>query len=354
MSLRFGIYCEMQSAPEKSHPELIWEVCRLMEQADAAGYSVFSLIEHHCFPSFGISANPLAMFTAVAQRTKQLRFRTLCHTLPLHNPIVLAGQIGEADILTNGRLELGVGRGHGWLYPPLGISVEESQKRYREALEILHLAFTQDRFSYHGEFWDVEDVGVVPKPLQRPYPKVYMTGTSGAGFAEAAERGWGIVCGGPAPYEVFEGPINIYLDACKKHQTTPDLGYVRAVFLAEDEETAHREARDAILNFFEFNVRPHDTIKDDDALKQRLNASGYAFYASNVMQELRKLSYDDVIGAELAWVGTPKQIARKLEDFHRKVGFNEFNIMSHYGNIPEWAAARTQQLFAREVMPAFA
>ncbi|MDB5697589.1 MAG: hypothetical protein JWN69_393 [Alphaproteobacteria bacterium] len=353
MPVRFGIYCEMQSAPEKSHPELIWEVFRLMEHADAMGYSVFSLIEHHCFPSFGVSANPLAMFAAVAQRTKQLRFRTLCHTLPLHNPMVLAGQIAQTDILTNGRLELGVGRGHGWLYPPLGIPMEESQQRYREALDILHLAWSEDRFSYHGELYDVEDVSVVPKPLQRPYPKVYMTGTSGAGFVEAAERGWGIVCGGPAPYEVFEKAIEAYRNACRIHQTTPDLGYIRAVFLADDENTAHREAREAILNFYEFNIRPHDTLRDDEVLKQRLSASGYGFYASDLMQTLRDFSYEQLVEQDMVWVGTPKQIVRKLEDFHAKVGFDEFSIMSHYGDISEWAALRTQQLFAREVIPAF-
>ncbi|MFP5465209.1 MAG: LLM class flavin-dependent oxidoreductase [Gammaproteobacteria bacterium] len=82
-ALRFGVYCEMQSAPDKSHPELAWEVFRLIEHADTLGYDVYSLIEHHFFPSFGISANPLGLFTAVAQRTQQIRLRTLCHTLPL-------------------------------------------------------------------------------------------------------------------------------------------------------------------------------------------------------------------------------------------------------------------------------
>jgi alkanesulfonate monooxygenase SsuD/methylene tetrahydromethanopterin reductase-like flavin-dependent oxidoreductase (luciferase family) len=343
----------MQTAPEKSEQELLWDVFHQIEHADQLGYYSYNLIEHHCFSSFGTSPNPLAMFAAAAQRTKNIRFRTLCHTLPLHNPMVLAGEIAQTDILTGGRLELGFGRGHGWLYPPLGIAMEESQGRYQESLDLLQLAWTEDRFTYHGRFFDVENVSVVPKPLQRPYPKAYMTGTSGKNFELAAEKGWGIVCGGPAPYEVFAPGIATYRSACGKFGVTPDIGYNRAIFLAEDENTAMREGREAILNFFEFNIRPHDSLRGNEPLRDRLNASGYQFYASDVLQSLRNFSFEHIVENELAWVGTPAQITKKLAAFHDKVKFNEFNIIAHYGNIEPWKAVRNQELFAREVMPAF-
>ncbi|EJU14981.1 F420-dependent methylene-tetrahydromethanopterin reductase [Sphingomonas sp. LH128] len=352
--LRFGVYCEMQTAPEKSEQELLWDVFHQIEHADQMGYYSYNLIEHHCFASFGTSANPLAMFAAAAQRTTDIRFRTLCHTLPLHNPMVLAGEIAQTDILTGGRLELGFGRGHGWLYPPLGIAMEESQGRYQEGLDLLELAWTKDRFSYHGEYFDVDNVSVVPKPVQKPYPKAYMTGTSGKNFELAAEKGWGIVCGGPAPYDVFAPGIATYRAACQKSGAVPDIGYNRAIFLAEDENTAMREGREAILNFFEFNIRPHDSLRGNAPLRDRLNASGYQFYASDVLQSLRNFSFEQIVENELAWVGTPAQITKKLAAFHDKVKFNEFNIIAHYGNIEPWKAVRNQELFAREVMPAFA
>lgn len=352
-ALRFGVYCEMQSAPDKSHPDLVWEVLRLIEHADTLGYDVYSLIEHHFFPTFGISANPLGLFTAVAQRTQQIRLRTLCHTLPLHNPLILAGEIAMADILTGGRLEVGVGRGHAWLYPPSGIPFDESRGRYEEALELLRMAWSGERFSFHGRYTHVDDVQVVPQPLQRPHPPIYMTGTSGQAFAQAAARGWGICCGGPAPFEVFAAGIDTYRQACAQHGNTPDFGYIRGVFLAEDENTAHREARESILNFYEFNIRPHDSLRGDDALKERLKNNGYAFYAGDLLQGMRHFSYEELLERDMVWVGTPAQIRRKLEDFHGKAGFNEFSIVSHYGGIAPWKAYRTQELFAREVIPAF-
>src|SRR2546430_2632451 len=189
--MRFGIYCEIQTPPGKSHSDMIWEIMRQIEHADECGFDVYSVIDHHFFQKFSISANPLAMFAAAAQRTKRIRFRTALHTLPLENPMRLAGMIAEADILTNGRLECGLGRGHAWLFGPSALPLEESRPRYNEAIDILELAFTQERFSYDGTFYKVKDVTVVPRPLQNPHPKFYTGGTSDITYQMAGEKGWG-------------------------------------------------------------------------------------------------------------------------------------------------------------------
>ena len=154
--MRFGIYCEMQAPPGKSHYDLTWEIFRQIEHADQAGFDVYSLIDHHFFQKFSISANPLALFSAAAQRTQRIRFRVALFTLPLENPMRLAGQIAEADILTNGRLECGLGRGHAWLFGPCNMPLEESRPRYEEAIEILLRSWTQEKFSFEGRFYKVD------------------------------------------------------------------------------------------------------------------------------------------------------------------------------------------------------
>ena len=176
--LRFGTYVEFQCPPGRDHAELIADVMALAEHTDQCGFNVFATLEHPFFEKFAINPNPLAVFCTLAQRTRNLRFRTLCHTLPLHNPMVLAGEIAEADILTNGRLECGVGRGHAWLNEPANVVLEENQERYVEALEILLKAWTEEKFSYEGKYYKVKDLSVVPKPLQKPHPKIFQVGTS--------------------------------------------------------------------------------------------------------------------------------------------------------------------------------
>src|SRR5262249_61111620 len=125
---------------------------------------------------FSISPNPLGLFGAAAQRTRRIRFRPALHVPPPKNPLELAGQIAAADIITGGRLECGVGRGHAWLYHGFGIPIEESRARFDEALEILLRAWTEERFSYDGQFWQIHNARVVPRPLQKPHPPILARG----------------------------------------------------------------------------------------------------------------------------------------------------------------------------------
>src|SRR4029077_15441666 len=216
-NMRFGIYAEMQTPPGKSHSAMTWEILRQIEHADQVGFDVYSVIDHHFFQKFSISANPLALFAAAAQHTERIRFRVALFTLPLENPMRLSGQIAEADILTKGRLECGLGRGHAWLFAPSAMPLEESRPRYEEAIEILERAWTTDRFSYDGKFYNVKDVTVVPKPVQKPYPPLYTGGTSDITYQMAGERGWGIFVPPLLPWGVLEKPLGIYKKACAEH-----------------------------------------------------------------------------------------------------------------------------------------
>ena len=189
-----------------SHAALIEDVLALGVHADQTGFPrlydagtpVLRTVRHQ-------PPTPWPYSPTWRERTEHLRFRALCHTLPLHNPMVLAGEIAMVDILTKGRIECGVGRGHPWLCGPADVPMEESMGRYVESLEILQKAWTEERFSYSGEYFNVKDVSVVPKPVQKPHPKIYQVGTSAKWFTMAAQKEWGIVVGGPAPQYRFQG-----------------------------------------------------------------------------------------------------------------------------------------------------
>ena len=350
--MRFGTYVEFQCPPGRDHAELIADVIALAEHIDQRGFDVFTTLEHPFFEKFAINPNPLALFCTLAQRTRNLRFRTLCHTLPLHNPMVLAGEIAEADILTNGRLECGVGRGHAWLNEPANVVLEENQERYVEALDILLKAWSEDTFSYDGKYYKVKNLSVVPKPLQKPHPKIFQVGTSAKWFTLAAERGWGVCVGGPAPTFVFRQPAQVYLEACKRAGTTPYLGWIKAIYLDEDEATALREAEKSVRNFIDFNVSPLDTLaRQSEAEKKRLIDSGYAFYAADDFPKLRDLSFQELVDLGIVFVGTPERVGKQLLDLWKEVHFHELLIISHYGGMERWQALKTQELFARHIMP---
>jgi len=350
--MRFGIYTEMQTPPGKSHASMTWEILRQIEHADQAGFDVYSVIDHHFFQKFSISANPLAMFAAAAQRTSRIRFRVALFTLPLENPMRLAGQIAEADILTGGRLECGLGRGHGWLFGPSNVPLEESRPRYEESIEILIAAWTNERFSYHGRCYKVNDLAVVPKPLQKPHPPLYTGGTSDSTYEMAGRRGWGIFVPPLLPWSVLEKPLGIYKRACAEHGHQPNIVYIRPVYLDPDEKQIRKEVETALHNFLAFNASPVESLQAEE-IKSELRSKGYGFYASGALESLTKLTYDEIVEQEIGFIGTPEKVVRQIENLRQKGGIGELAIVSNFGGLEHWKSIKTQQLFAEQVMPAF-
>lgn len=349
--LKFGMYVEFQCPPGADHKELINDVIACAEHLDDRGYSTFNTLEHPFFPKFAINVAPLPLFVKLAERTRNLRFRTLCHTLPLHNPMILAGEIAETDILTNGRIDCGIGRGHGWLQEPANIEFEESLGRFNECIEILINGWTKERFDFHGKYYTAENLEIVPKPVQKPHPPIYQVGTSSKSFTQAGQRGWKIVIGGPAPTSLFVEPYNVYKDSCRSAGTTPYVGYVKAIYLADDEKTALREAETAAMRFIEYNTSPLFEMERPEAKRERLRAGGFHFYAVDDFLKMRDLSFKDLVDMGIVYVGTPEKVTRQFLELYEQINYDELIIISHYGGIELHKAIKTQELFAREVAP---
>jgi alkanesulfonate monooxygenase SsuD/methylene tetrahydromethanopterin reductase-like flavin-dependent oxidoreductase (luciferase family) len=349
--MRFGVYTEMQCPPEKPHAQLYWEIQRQIEHADEVGFAVYSTIDHHFSQEFGISANPLALFCAAAQQARRIRFRTALHVLPSKNPMELAGQIAAADIITGGRLECGVGRGHAWLYHGFGIPITEAKARFDEALEILLRAWTEERFSYDGRFWQIHNARIVPRPLQQPHPPILAGGTSDTTSEFAGARGYGLFLAPLFPFTVLERWVRIYQESCAKHGHTPYVIYLRPIYLGEDSAQVRRECEPYLLNFLAYVCKPLELLWYG---KEELERAGYGFYASDQIKAVTKLSYDELVEREFAFVGSPAQVIEKIGWLQEKAGIAEFDILANYGGMAHWQSLKQQELFARHVMPVFA
>jgi alkanesulfonate monooxygenase SsuD/methylene tetrahydromethanopterin reductase-like flavin-dependent oxidoreductase (luciferase family) len=347
--MKFGLYAEMQCPPGKPHAELYAELLRQMEHADQMGFDVYSVIEHHFFEQFSISANPLALIAAAAQRTTRLRFRVALHTLPLSNPMRLAGEIAAADILTGGRLETGLGRGHAWLFGRCGVDLAESRGRFDEAVEVLLRAWTTDNVSYSGKFYRFENLTVVPKPWQKPHPPLYTGGTSLSTYELAGSRGWGMFLPPLLPYKAMEPCITAYLAAAEKAVQKPNIVYIRPVYLGDDPRQIEHEVKPYLHNFLAFNASPVQGLPP----KEELVAKGYGFYASGALESLTKLTYQDIVEQEIGFIGTPEQVVGQIRRLREQVPLTELAIVSNFGGLEHWKVIKTQELFARHVMPVF-
>ncbi len=194
--MRFGLFFQAPEASGRSHGERYSEMLDLMVLADALGFDVAWLAEIHFGGAFSLLSSPLMIAPVAAQRTRRIRIGTAVTLLPLHHPLSCAEQAATADLLSGGRLEFGVGRGsiptqfHGF-----GLPVAESRARFDEALEIIRLAWTRERFSYRGTFYQVENLAVVPKPVQRPHPPLRVAVHTPESFAHIGDRGLPIYSG---------------------------------------------------------------------------------------------------------------------------------------------------------------
>jgi alkanesulfonate monooxygenase SsuD/methylene tetrahydromethanopterin reductase-like flavin-dependent oxidoreductase (luciferase family) len=194
--MRFGLFYQVPEAAGQTHGERYAEMFDLVGLADSLGFDVAWLAELHFGGAFSLLANPLMVVPVIAQRTKRIRIGTAVTLLPLHHPLSCAEQAATADLLSGGRLEFGVGRGsiptqfHGFRVP-----VSENRARFDEALEIIRLAWTRDRFTYHGRFYDIEDLEVVPKPLQQPHPPIRVAVHTEESFAHLGDLGLPIYSG---------------------------------------------------------------------------------------------------------------------------------------------------------------
>ena len=353
--MKFSLYSELQHWPGKSAAQLYGEVLEQIVNADRLGYDAYAVIEHFFFPKFGSSPDPFALFAAAAQRTNDITFRTLVHVLPYHNPAVLASQIAFFDTLVGGsRYEFGVGRGHAWIAPKAGIPVEETRKRYEEGLAILLDALDRERFCYDGSYFKVEDSHIVPRPAEGRRFRIFLGGTSDSTYQLAGERGYAMVVPPLLPYEALSGQLDIYREACRAHGNEPDIVWIHACYIDEDRGVAKREAESIMRGFLKGNASVLLEHADELPPKERLEASGYGFYASGILEGLSDMPYEEMIEGDVVWVGTPADVIERIEAVKEICeGLTEISITVNPGGAEHWQAIKQQELFARTVIPHF-
>src|SRR3954449_105440 len=338
--MRFSIYSEIQQH-DQAPDQLYAEVLEQMVNADRLGYHTYAAIEHYFFPKFSISSNPTALFAAAAQRTRDITFRTMLHALPYHNPVVLASAIAATDILTGGRYEFGVGRGHGWIPTKAGVALDEhARPRYEEAVDLLFKALANERFSHHGTYFDVDDSHIVPFPRRKF--RIYLGGTSDRTYELAAENGWGVAVPPLLPYVALKQQLDLYRGECARHGTTPDIVWIHACHLDNDRDTAMREAREWILGFIQGNCSPlteYETPPADDLVN-----AGYGFYAAGIMESLAALPFEQLVEEDYVWVGTPRDILERIRATRELCeGVTEIGITVNAGGAPHWMAIKNQE-----------
>ncbi len=204
--MRFGLFGGPSRGPSNSADDdaaVYRAFVDLVVEAEALGFYGVFLVEHH-FTGRGQISSSLNLLSHLAARTSTMRLGTAVVVLPWHNPLLLAEQVSTVDVLSGGRLDLGVGRGYrDYEFSGFGIPIEEAQERFEEAMAVLRLAWGgEGRFSYHGRYWHFEDVVLEPTPVQRPHPRLWIGAGSPDSLDRAAREGYGLFLDQVGSFEV--------------------------------------------------------------------------------------------------------------------------------------------------------
>jgi alkanesulfonate monooxygenase SsuD/methylene tetrahydromethanopterin reductase-like flavin-dependent oxidoreductase (luciferase family) len=333
--MRFGLFGAAQAqrggGPDVDSAAGFNDYIEYLIEAESLGYHSSFIVEHH-FTGFGQVSATLNLLSWVGAKTTTLRLGTAVIVLPWHNPVLLAEQAATVDLLSGGRLDFGIGKGYRHNeFASFRIPMEEGGARFEESIDIITKAWTSnERFSFHGKYWQFDDIIVEPPTNQKPHPPFWQ----GAGHAESirkvAARGHNLLLDQFASIDETVNRFNTYKAAMLANGFGFDpsqAGVARACFVAD---TAGEKSA-AIERRMVAQKRLH-------AISQRPDGNNTA--------SIMAFSDTREANEEATLFGTPDEICRKLERL--QAAGVDYILLNGGGT-----SRANLQRFAKEVMPHF-
>jgi alkanesulfonate monooxygenase SsuD/methylene tetrahydromethanopterin reductase-like flavin-dependent oxidoreductase (luciferase family) len=375
--MRFGVFDHIEPVPGLRLDQIYRERLLQIEALDAAGFYAYHLAEHHTPAIHSLAPSQNVFLGAVAQRTRHLRFGPCVYVLPLHHPLRLIEEISMLDHLSDGRLEIGVGRGgvmeaYFWGQEA---DPETNYARYLETLAIIREGLSHDELTYRGRFHSFEKLPMYLRPLQTPYPPLWYMRNP----VTAAVEGMHTIIVGSL--DGLAAAVPRYRAAWEEHQGTgaltvqgeaPMIGLVVHLVVAETDDEALAAARPAWEKYRWNLAAPRRLEAEKRNLTQFMSTKDGSFGfvgdrpAGLPTRELRR-----DIDAELerfdqqrsrphpnrlggvALAGSPTAVREYLDEYVA-TGANYFVCSFQWGDLSHAQAMRSLELFTAEVMPRYA
>jgi alkanesulfonate monooxygenase SsuD/methylene tetrahydromethanopterin reductase-like flavin-dependent oxidoreductase (luciferase family) len=307
---------------------------KLIELYDAAGFYAYHLAEHHATP-LGMAPSPSVFLSAVAQRTKRLRFGPLVYALPLYHPLRMIEEICMLDQLSGGRLEIGFGRGSSPLeLAYYGQDPAKAQGIYAEALELVLKGLTGKTLSFAGETFRFDNVPMELSPFQTPHPPVWYGVHSPESAERAARKGLHTVSlDPPAETRLCSERYRAVWRETRGDAPLPKLGVGRFIVVADTDAAALALARRAYPKWhdsFTFLFRMH----------------------GRQQQHPRPADFDTLMARGQGFAGSPASVTAWLRGQLDETGTTYVVGQFAFGDLTLEECRKSVGLFAEKVMPA--
>ena len=330
--MEFGIFDHLDRSDLPLH-EYYETRLKLIEAYEQAGFYAYHVAEHHSTP-IGMAPSPGIFLAAIAQRTKRLRFGPMVYALPLYHPLRLLEEICMLDQLSNGRLDIGFGRGASQIEVSLyGQDPAKAQDIYTEARALILEGLTQKTLTFEGKYFSFKDIPIELEPFQKPHPPMWYGVHSVESAARAATQGLNMISlDGARDTRAFNDKFRQVWSETRGNSPLPKLGISRFVIIAEQEQEALDSARRAYPIWHRhFNYL-------------------YSLRGGGPVHS-RPAQFDKIMEEGRAIAGDPDTVAKFFQAQVAETQANYVVGQFAFGDLSLTESSRSVQLFSKHVMP---
>lgn len=349
--MKFGIFYEHQIPrpwDDRSEHRTLQESLDQIELADQLGFDAAWVVEHHFLEEYSHSSAPEVFLGAASQRTKNIRLGHGIIQITTNQPHRVAEKVGTLDLLSNGRVELGFGEGAGPAeLHPFGVKVRTKRERWEEAVQAIVPMFTKTDWEFHGDYFDFPARNVVPKPMQKPHPPLWVACSNIKTIAKAGEWGMGALGFSFISAEAARAWVHRYYNSMLRRRQpltdyplNPNLAIANGFFCAETDEEAIEKASG--WTFFIFALSYYGRKGVDAPGKSDLWAAYQEWRHTEKAQK----------AVETALIGSPETLRKKLRMF-ADAHVDQCILVAQAGRTSHEDICKSYRLFAEEVMPEF-
>ena len=334
---------------DAAHQRRIYqEALEQVRYAEALGFDAVWIAEHHS-SRYGIFPSLMPILAHIAAQTTTIRLGAGVSVLPFHHPIRLAEEAAMVDVLSDGRLNFGVGRGSAdYEYGNFKIDFASRDTRFQEALDIILGLWTTEDFTYHGQYYQVDGLTIAPRPLQKPHPPVHLAVSRTAASVDVAVgRDLPILTSFFTPQDDTLGLIRLYGERCAatgKSSRLADMPFFRFVYLSQDEKEVVGYPQEAITWVRDLSTYRR-TITQGDEINVNLE------HWKTVRPEAPP-SYESELVNNLYFC-TPDRCVERIAALQSQHGITYFGAAFSFGTMAHAKVMASMKLFAEQVMPKF-
>jgi alkanesulfonate monooxygenase SsuD/methylene tetrahydromethanopterin reductase-like flavin-dependent oxidoreductase (luciferase family) len=345
--MEFGLFFLMQRDEAWTEQDVYDSGLEQMLAAEALGYSSVWIAEHH-FNDYGLCPSPPVLAAFVAARTTTMRLGMGVSLLPLHHPVDLAEQLAVLDVVSGGRLDVGIGRG-GTLqdYQTFQSDRGDSRARVEEGIELIRQSWSGAPFDFQGRFHSAERLHVRPRPAQRPHPPLFIAANSEDSVLSAARLGLPTLSSFFVPVAELQKRHQVYRDAAlaagrslfEIEELERRSWGMRVVHVAPDRAEALRAIEAPFMGY----QRRMSVLRSD--------STGGSVPSSFDRSLLRLREFREYLADGWTLVGTPDEVRDDLQKFREATGYERVLLVMALPGLDTGRALRSMRLFAEHIAP---